>query len=154
MPQSIRQSRLPRSSPKSNAQLKPRLIRSRFADMIDRRGAELARTAKKFTEPDIVCVTASRRQAFACHRKQPSRHDDRSCPTDSTTLIPKEHQQHAIVCASTGLSSNFLFVHILYERALAKINRLCSARVNRQGCQVNTNEVSAFLDGLGIPGGC
>lgn len=32
-------------------------------------------------------------------------------------LMHVEHQQHAIVCATRALSSNFLFVHILYRVA-------------------------------------
>jgi hypothetical protein len=54
---------------------------------------------------------------------RPSRHDDRSSPTDRTYADANVHQQHAIVCALRALSSEFFFVHILCDVTTCKKRR-------------------------------
>jgi len=48
-------------------------------------------------------------------RMRPSRHDDRSSPTDTTKVEARSRQQHAIVCGSRTKSSTFFCDHILWR---------------------------------------
>jgi hypothetical protein len=108
-PQSIRQSHLPRSSPNAGNVLKKNgTAPERRSDApcggIETRhnlrtfgleterncrwtSAARARTAKQSTERRIACVAASRQRAsMLIWRMRPACHDDRSSPTDTTTI--------------------------------------------------------------------
>lgn len=121
MPQSIRQSRLPRSSPKIERPIKTRRVRLRFPDKID--GGRQNKRAPVNNSPNQTLSASpllGRSLSLTTGCGLPVTITGVPLQT-AHTLMQLEHQQHAIVCASSALSSNFLFIHILCDVATCKV---------------------------------
>jgi hypothetical protein len=131
-PQSIRQSRLPRSSPLSSAlkfsscQLLITPASHFLFVLCDRRAPRVGRAPRNnSTNRKTSALLHLGRKLPVCHRC--------SRPAERTGIAFRHprveaslHQQFAIFCALAALSSNFFIPHFVVIKALANVSAHCS----------------------------